>query len=281
MTSPESNTEKPSLIGSHLDLRAVDNKIDDQEADKLVNEGRWGFIHSEETGSAVDGPGLRIVFWTTGCEFRCLYCHNPDTWKMKNGQLSCVDDLLVELKKYEKYLRFSGGGVTVSGGEPLVQAPFVMNLLRGAKEMGIHTALDTNGFLGHRLSDEDLDTVDLFLLDIKSWGEENHRRLTAKPLEPVLNFARRIAERKRPAWLRFVLLPGYTDSPEIVNGIAGFAASLGNIERVDVLPFHQLGKFKWEQLDMAYDLTDAKAPSAESIAATQEIFRAHGLNCPS
>jgi len=281
MTSPDKNTETPSLKGSHLELRAVDNNIDDKEADRLVNEGRWGFIHSEESGSAVDGPGIRIVFWTTGCEFRCLYCHNPDTWKMKTGQLSCVDDLLEELKKYQTYLKFSGGGVTVSGGEPLVQAPFVMNLIRGAKAMGIHTALDTNGFLGARLTDRDLDDIDLFLLDIKSWGEEAHHKLTAKPIEPVLNFARRIAERKRPAWIRYVLLPGYTDSPEIINGVAEFAASLGNVERVDVLPFHQLGKFKWEKLNMTYELEDAKAPTAESVEATRQMFRDHGLVCPS
>lgn len=254
--------------------------MDDADVDRLAQEGRWGFVHSEETGSAVDGPGMRVVFWTTGCEFRCLYCHNPDTWKMKNGQLTCVDDLLDELKKYKDYLRFAGGGLTVSGGEPLVQAPFVMNLIRGAKAMGIHTALDTNGFLGDRLSDADLDDIDLFLLDIKSWDPETHLKVTAKPVEPVLNFARRIAERKRPAWIRFVLLPGYTDAPENIEGIAKFTASLGNVERVDVLPFHQLGKFKWEKMEMKYELEDAATPTPQQTQDAKLIFRAHGLKCP-
>ncbi|WP_018606410.1 pyruvate formate-lyase-activating protein [Uliginosibacterium gangwonense] len=279
MTTPDSN-HHTSLIGSRFELRKVDNSMDDADVDRLTHEGRWGFVHSEETGSAVDGPGIRVVFWTTGCEFRCLYCHNPDTWKMKNGQLTCVDDLLDELKKYKDYLRFTGGGLTVSGGEPLVQAPFVMNLIRGAKAMGIHTALDTNGFLGDRLSDADLDDIDLFLLDIKSWDPETHLKVTAKPVEPVLNFARRIAERKRPAWIRFVLLPGYTDAPENIEGIAKFVATLGNVERVDILPFHQLGKFKWEKMEMKYELGDAATPTPQQTQDAKLIFRAHGLKCP-
>jgi pyruvate formate lyase activating enzyme len=282
MTIPEKTSEPSSLKGSHFELRKAENAaLDDSEAERLAREGRWGFVHSEETGSAVDGPGIRVVFWTTGCEFRCLYCHNPDTWKMKNGQITCVDDLLDELKKYKNYLSFSGGGVTVSGGEPLVQAPFVMNLIRGAKEMAIHTALDTNGFLGDRLSDADLDDIDLFLLDIKSWDADTHVKLTAKPLAPVLDFARRLAARKRPVWLRFVLVPGYTDAPDNLHGLAAFAASLGNIERVDILPFHQLGKFKWEQLAMKYELADCPTPKPEETEACKVIFRSYGLNCPS
>lgn len=279
MTPADKTTER-SLKGSRFELRTVENTLDDADADRLAQEGRWGFLHSEETGSAVDGPGMRVVFWTTGCEFRCLYCHNPDTWKMKNGQLSCVDDVLDELKKYRDYLRFAGGGLTISGGEPLVQAPFVMNLIRGANEMGVHTALDTNGYLGERLSDADLDQIDLFLLDIKSWDPATHLRVTAKQVEPVLNFARRLAARKRPVWLRFVLVPGHTDAPENIEGVAAFAATLGNVERVDVLPFHQLGKFKWEQMGMKYELGDTPSPSEESTEAAKAIFRRHGLDCP-
>lgn len=280
MTPSDKPNERP-LKGSRFELRTVENQsIDDADADRMAREGRWGFIHSEETGSAVDGPGMRIVFWTTGCEFRCLYCHNPDTWKMKHGQITCVDDVLDELRKYKDYLSFSGGGLTISGGEPLVQAPFVMNILRGANAMGIHTALDTNGFLGDRLSDADLDEIDLFLLDIKSWDPETHLAVTAKPVEPVLKFARRLAERKRPVWLRFVLVPGHTDAPANIEGIAKFVATLGNIERVDVLPFHQLGKFKWEQMGMKYELGDTPTPTNEAIEAAKNIFRAHGLNCP-
>ena len=257
-----------------------DVQLDENEMDRLSREGRWGFMHSQETGSSVDGPGVRVVFWTTGCEFRCLYCHNPDTWKLKHGKLVCVDDLLTELRKYEKFLKLAGGGLTISGGEPLVQAPFVMNMMRGAKDMGIHTCLDTNGFLGDKLSDEDLQLIDLVLLDIKSWDPETHLRVTAKPVEPVLAFARRLGELKRPTWLRFVLVPGLTDDVANIDGVAKFCATLGNIERVDVLPFHQLGKFKWEALGMKYELGETKSPDTEAVNFAREIFRRHGLNCP-
>lgn len=279
--SADSSEKITSLRGSRFDLRAQENPaINEEDIAALTKEGRWGFLHSEETGSAVDGPGMRVVFWTTGCEFRCLYCHNPDTWKLKHGQLVCADDILDELKKYKDFLRIAGGGVTLSGGEPLVQKKFVMNILRGAHEMGIHTALDTNGFLGDRLTDEEVDLIDLYLLDIKSWDPATHLRTTAKPVEPVLAFARRLAERQRPVWIRFVLVPGLTDAQENIEGVARFAASLGNVQRVDVLPFHQLGKFKWEELGMKYELHDSATPTVESVANTRSIFRSFGLNCP-
>lgn len=271
-----------NLHSSRFELSSEDQHVhlDENEIDRLSREGRWGFIHSEETGSSVDGPGVRVVFWTTGCEFRCLYCHNPDTWKLKHGSLVCVDDVLTELKKYDAFLKLAGGGLTISGGEPLVQAPFVMNVMRGAKEMGVHTCLDTNGFLGEKLSDEDLQQIDLVLLDIKSWDPATHLRVTSKPVDAVLAFAQRLAAKKRPTWLRFVLVPGLTDDTANIEGIAKFAATLGNIERVDVLPFHQLGKFKWESLGMRYELADTASPNNESIDLARNIFRHHGLNCP-
>ncbi|MFT4171059.1 MAG: pyruvate formate-lyase-activating protein [Rhodocyclaceae bacterium] len=279
MTTP--HTEKRRLQGSRFELRTESNDdLNDDQVNEFAQEGRWGFLHSEETGSAVDGPGIRVVFWTTGCEFRCQYCHNPDTWKLKNGRLVAADDILEELSKYKDYLKFSGGGVTVSGGEPLVQDRFVMNILRGAKAMGIHTALDTNGFLGNKLSDAEIDGIDLFLIDIKSWDPETHIRATAKPVEPVLAFARRLAERKRPIWVRFVLVPGLTDAEDNIEGVARFAASLGNVERAEVLPFHQLGKFKWEQMGMKYQLTDCPTPTPEQTLKARAIFRKHGLYCP-
>lgn len=278
MDAPVART---ALRGSRYDLRYEGAaSVADHHALDLVAEGRWGFLHSEETGSAVDGPGIRVVFWTTGCEFRCLYCHNPDTWKLKHGQLVCVDDLLAELAKYRDYLRFAGGGVTVSGGEPLVQHAFVMNLLRGARELGIHTALDTNGFLGGRLSDADLQSVDLVLLDLKSWCDDTHVRVTGHPVAPVLAFARRLAALHRPVWLRFVLVPGLTDAPENVAGIASFAAELGNVERVDVLPFHQLGRHKWQALGMRYALGATQPPRPEELERARATFRAHGFAQP-
>jgi len=271
--------QRPSLIGSRFDLRAQKNEhITPEQEHKFLKEGVWGFIHSEETGSAVDGPGMRVVFWTSGCDFRCLYCHNPDTWKLKYGQLVSVEIILEELKKYENFLKLAGGGLTISGGEPLVQYKFVMNILRGAKNMGIHTALDTNGFFGNRLTDEDMEAIDLFLLDIKSWDPQTHLRVTAQPVKPVLDFAGRLAQLKKPIWLRYVLVPGLTDAPDNVDGVAAFAAGLGNVQKVEVLPFHQLGKFKWKELGMKYELDDTQTPSREETKVAKDIFRAHGLN---
>jgi pyruvate formate lyase activating enzyme len=143
--------------------------------------------------------------------------------------------------------------------------------------MGIHNVIETNGFLGDRLSDEELKLIDLVLLDVKSWGSERHRQLTGKPIEPTLEFGRRLASLKRPLWVRLVLVPGLTDDREIVSGIADFAAGLGVVERVEVLPFHQMGRYKWERLGLEYKLKDAQSPSPELVEETCRIFREHGL----
>jgi pyruvate formate lyase activating enzyme len=236
-----------------------------------------GFLHSFTTGSTVDGPGVRVVAWTAGCFFRCLYCHNPDTWNMKNGMPLTVERATEALHKYRFGLKAMSGGFTISGGEPLMQHRFVLKLFKAAQQMGIHTALDTNGYLGDRLSDNDLEAIDLVLLDIKSWDSERHRRLTGMDVEPVLAFARRLADRKRPVWLRFVLVPGLTDNADDIAHIAQFTAGLGNVERVDVLPFHQLGRYKWKQLGMDYTLQDVEPPSQEVVERTCAQFRAVGL----
>ena len=234
----------------------------DAEARAALANGDMGFLHSFTTGSAVDGPGVRVVAWTAGCMFQCLYCHNPDTWNMKNGIPVKVDKAVEELRKYRSGLRIMSGGFTISGGEPLFQNRFVVKLLKAAHEIGIHTALDTNGYLGDRLSDEDLDAIDLVLLDIKAWDPERHRHLTGMDNAPVLAFARRLAERKLPIWLRFVLVPGLTDDAEDIAHIAEFTGGLGNVERVDVLPFHQMGRYKWKDLGMDYTLGMSSRPRA-------------------
>jgi pyruvate formate lyase activating enzyme len=170
-----------------------------------------------------------------------------------------------------------GGGLTISGGEPLMQDRFVVRLFDAAAKMGVHTALDTNGFLGSRLSDAELDAIDLFLLDIKSWDPERHRKVTGKDIAPVLEFARRLAARKRPISLRFVLVPGLTDDEGDVGHIAKFAAELGNVARVDVLPFHQMGRFKWKALGIDYPLESTQPPSRELVERVCQQFRAEGL----
>ncbi|MEM6458568.1 MAG: pyruvate formate-lyase-activating protein [Planctomycetota bacterium] len=236
--------------------------------------GEAGYVHSHENGSAFDGPGLRYVLWTTGCLMRCPYCHNPDTWNTLNGKASTVDEVLTDAARFAPFLRAAGGGFTVSGGEPLSQDRFAVRLLRGARGLGLHTALDTNGFLGRRLSDDELEEIDLFLLDIKSFLPGVHRRATGVEVGPVLDFARRLDAQQRPAWVRFVLVPGLTDDAENVAGLAEFVASLGNVERVQVLPFHQMGRFKWEKLGLDYTLDDTPEATAEQAEAVREVFRA-------
>jgi len=243
-------------------------------------DGDWGFVHSEQTGSALDGPGLRTVVWLTGCGFRCLYCHNPDTWKLHSGRRVRAEDLVAEIAKYGRFMATSKGGVTLSGGEPLVQHGFCMNVLGRLHALGVHTALDTNGFLGARLSDADLQQIDLVLLDLKSWDDRTHLRVTGQHPQPVFEFARRLRDLGRPAWIRFVLVPGLTDAPDNVAGLASFCAELSNVERVEVLPFHQLGRFKWHELGQTYALEDVEAPSAAAVAAVREAFRQRGLFCP-
>ena len=239
--------------------------------------GDMGFLHSFTTGSTVDGPGVRVVAWTTGCQWRCLYCHNPDTWTVSNGIPVTLARAREELSKYRRGLQVMRGGFTLSGGEPLMQDRFAIKLFSAAKEMGIHTALDTNGGLGSRLSDEELEAIDLVLLDIKSWDAERHRRLTGMDIAPSLDFARRLAERRRPIWLRYVLVPGLTDDAEDIAQLARFTAGLGNVERVDVLPFHQMGRFKWKELGLNYTLNDVEPPSVEAVERACELFRAEGL----
>ncbi|MEN9938621.1 MAG: hypothetical protein RLZZ387_5200 [Chloroflexota bacterium] len=242
-----------------------------------VQSSEQGYLHSYHVGSSVDGPGVRMVVWTAGCPLRCQYCHNPDTWKMGSGTLTSAADLLRDLDRYARFLKTAGGGLTISGGEPLVQTPFVTHVFREARRRGIHTALDTSGFLGDRLTDTDLQAIDLVLLDIKSYDPETHRRVTGRDVEPVLRFARRLSELGRPAWLRFVLVPGLTDDPANVAGLAEFAATLRNVERFEVLPFHQMGRFKWEQLGLRYQLAETEPPGAALLERVTGQLRARGL----
>jgi pyruvate formate lyase activating enzyme len=239
--------------------------------------GDMGFLHSFTTGSTVDGPGVRVVAWTSGCMWRCLYCHNPDTWTMTNGIPVTVARASAELARYRRGLKVMAGGFTLSGGEALMQHRFAVKLLRAAKEMGIHTALDTNGYYGDRLSDAELDVADLVILDVKCWTPERHRRLTGVDIQPTLAFARRLAAKRRPMWLRYVLVPGWSDEASEVEGVARFAAGLGNVERVDVLPFHQMGRAKWKALGLEYTLDDVAPPDGAAMEEACQPFRNAGL----
>ena len=263
---------------SPFELRVdLGRAVPETDVRSALLSGEMGFLHSFTTGSAVDGPGIRVVAWTTGCQFRCVYCHNPDTWNMNNGMPVTLGRAVEELRKYRHGLKLMSGGFTLSGGEPLMQDRFAVKLLTAARAMEIHTALDTNGYWGARLEDAELENIDLVLLDIKSWDPDLHLRLTGMEVAPVLEFARRLAGLGKPIWLRFVLVPEWTDNMENIRQIAGFAASLGNIERVDVLPFHQMGRFKWHELKLSYLLDHIRPPSKRVIDQACAQFRELGL----
>jgi pyruvate formate lyase activating enzyme len=266
-------------IGSPFDLRlSASERVDETDVRSALESGDWGFIHSFTTGSAVDGPGVRIVGWLSACQFRCVFCHNPDTWKLTNGTPVCLERAVEMVKQYRTSLRTMKGGLTISGGEPLMQYRFLSKLFPAIHKLGIHTALETNGYLGARLTDEDLASIDLVMLGLKAIEPDLHKRLTGMDTKPVHEFARRLAARKHPVWIRFVIVPGWTDNMEEVDRMAEFAASLGNVERVDILPFHQMGRFKWEKLGMDYKMRDAKPPSRETMDEAISHLRAAGLN---
>ena len=275
----EAQSSTASLFANNPFQLRVNLGRDASESDVLtaLATGEMGFLHSFTTGSTVDGPGVRVVGWTSGCHWRCLYCHNPDTWNMRNGIPVTLSRATEELRKYRDGLKIMSGGFTLSGGEPLLQDRFAAKLFAAVKAMGIHTALDTNGCLGKRLSDDELDKIDLFLLDIKSFDADRHRYLTGVDGAPTRKFAQRLAARKRPVWLRFVLVPGLTDDPQDIKQIARFAAALGNVERVDVLPFHQMGRSKWSKLKLDYKLQDTQPATADAIALACELFCSEGL----
>jgi pyruvate formate lyase activating enzyme len=268
----------PLAAKSPFELRVDLGKgVPETDVRTALATGEMGFLHSFTTGSTVDGPGVRVVAWTAGCMWRCLYCHNPDTWTMKNGIPVTLARAVEELRKYRHGLKTMSGGFTLSGGEALMQHRFAVKLLSAARGLGIHTALDTNGYYGDRLSDSELEHADLVILDIKGWDPARHKELTGMEIGPTLSFARRLAERRRPVWLRFVLVPGWSDQPGEAEGVAAFAGELGNVERVDVLPFHQMGRFKWKALGLQYRLDDVKAPSAEAVERACGAFRTVGL----
>ena len=265
--------------GSPFDLRVnLGRRVPESDFRTALATGEMGFLHSFTTGSTVDGPGVRVVAWTTGCHWRCQYCHNPDTWNMSNGIPVRLSRATEELRKYRHGLNVMSGGFTLSGGEPLMQDRFAVKLFAAAKEMGIHTTLETNGALGKRLSDHELELIDLIMLGIKSWGPERHKELTGVDGISTLDFARRLAARKRPIWVRFVLAPGLTDDEKDIGEIAKFAASLGNVQRVEVLPFHQMGRFKWNELDLNYKLDGVTPPTPNALERACKQFRAEGLN---
>lgn len=250
------------------------------EGRPIASSAESGWVHSVETCGAADGPGLRYIVFLAGCALRCQYCHNPDSWHMRHGEVRNAADIIDDIGLYRGYIERTHGGVTISGGEPLVQLDFCRSLLQGAKKLGLHTALDTSGFLGARADDSFLDLVDLVLLDIKAFTEDRYREVTGRSLWPTLDFAERLAVLKKPIWLRYVLVPDLTDDLHEIADLAAFAAGLGNVARVDILPFHNMAAYKWEALGEPYRLATTRAPDPALVDEVRGIFAARGLYVP-
>ncbi|ESA33599.1 pyruvate formate-lyase activating enzyme [Leptolyngbya sp. Heron Island J] len=240
-----------------------------------------GRIHSVETCGTVDGPGIRYVVFTQGCPLRCLYCHNPDCREITGGKVVTVSELLTDILRYRAYIDSSGGGVTVTGGEPLLQPEFVTEFFKACQQQGLHTTLDTSGFSEISAAQRVLQYTDLVLLDIKSFDPDIYHQVTQVSLEPTLRLARYLNEMQIPAWIRFVLVPGLTNSVNNVEGLAQFVSKLTNVKRVEILPFHQMGAYKWEQLGFDYKLKDVLPPTADQVQQVKDIFLRYGLRVES
>ena len=280
--APSMTAEKttPLEAKSPFEMRIhLGDDVPETDVRTALKTGDLGFLHSFTTGSAVDGPGIRLVAWTTSCMFRCQYCHNPDTWTLKNGIPVPLGKAIEEVRKYANGLKAMKGGFTLSGGEPLMQDRFAARLFEAVHDMGVHTAIETNGFYGHKLSDDELRNIDLVILDMKAFTRTQHERVTGgMHNEDVLEFCNRLSALKRPMWLRYVLVPGLTDIPEEMEAVADFGASLGVVERAEILPFHQMGRYKWERLGLEYQLDDADPPTRDAVTLAVSIFRDAGLD---
>jgi pyruvate formate lyase activating enzyme len=274
-TLDETPLEAPSPYVMRVDHGA---DIPENAVRQALETGDMGFLHSFTTGSAVDGPGMRLVAWTSACMFRCRFCHNPDTWTLSNGMPVPLEQALDEVRKYANGLRVMDGGFTLSGGEPLMQHRFAARLFRAVKELDIHTAIETNGYNGEMLSDEELQDIDLVILDMKACRPAQHERVTGiRDNARVLDFARRLARLGRPMWLRYVLVPGLTDHPEEMQAVAEFGASLGVVQRAEILPFHQMGRYKWHKLGILYSQEATEPPHQAMVDLAIAIFRSAGL----
>ena len=235
-----------------------------------------GKIHSFESFGTVDGPGVRYVVFLQGCPMRCLYCHNPDTWDASLAKHELyAEDVLEKMTRNLPF--YKTGGITVTGGEPLMQIDFVTELFTLAKEAGIHTCLDTSGIYFNASVEKNakintlLDVTDLVMLDIKHIDSEKHQALTGHKNDNVLSLAKYLNEIGKPMRIRYVLLPGYTDSKEDLNGLGSFLKNFTNVEKIEVLPYHELGRVKYEKLGIPYPLKDARVPTHE------ETENANGL----
>ncbi|WP_133182657.1 pyruvate formate lyase 1-activating protein [Shewanella decolorationis] len=239
-----------------------------------------GRIHSVESFGTVDGPGIRFITFMQGCLMRCQYCHNRDTWDLDGGKEVQVDELMSQIISYRPFLDASNGGVTASGGEAILQAEFVAELFKACKKEGIHTCLDTNGFVRKYtpVIDELLDHTDLVLLDIKQMNDDKHIELTKVSNHRTLQFAEYLAKRNQPTWIRYVVVGGFTDDEASALQLAEFIKPMKNIEKVELLPYHELGKHKWEAMGESYQLDGVEPPSRDTMEKIKAVFSSQGIN---
>ena len=235
-----------------------------------------GYIHSIETFGTVDGPGVRYVVFMQGCPMRCMYCHNPDTWDINGGREVTVEEILSEFNANRDF--YAKGGITVTGGEPLLQMDFLTELFKQAKSQGIHTCIDTSGITFNPQNTEKMDTLmsytDLVMLDIKHIDNEEHIKLTGKSNTNILQFAKYLEEHKIPLWVRHIIVEGITDKPEYLTRLGRFIGSLKNLSALDVLPYHTMGVNKYKELGIPYKLEGVPAlPLSEAVKAKQYILQ--------
>ncbi|WP_299573136.1 pyruvate formate lyase 1-activating protein [uncultured Shewanella sp.] len=236
-----------------------------------------GRIHSIESFGTVDGPGIRYVAFMQGCLMKCQYCHNRDTWDLDGGKEVTVDELMSQIIGYKPFLK--SGGVTATGGEAILQAEFVAELFKACKENDLHTCLDTNGFVRKysAVIDELLDNTDLVLLDIKQMDDSKHIDLTKVSNQRTLQFAEYLAKRNQKTWVRYVVVDGFTEDLASAKALADFIEPMNNVEKVELLPYHQLGTHKWEAFGETYSLIDTKPPSKETMEAIKTVFTERGI----
>ena len=221
----------------------------------------------------VDGPGIRCVVFLSGCPLRCKYCHNPDTWEKQDGTTMTVEDVMAEVMRYKIYYQTSGGGVTISGGEPFMQPEFLTEILKECKTRGIHTAIDTSGYANLPDVNEALQYTDLLLLDIKAYDKENYKKVTGVEIDRTLAVLELSKERGIPIWVRYVLVPGLTDNMGEIINLAEFLRGYDNIKKIDVLPFHKNGEHKWEKRKLNYELGSTPPPSPEIVKLVKELLK--------
>ncbi|MGL4913549.1 MAG: pyruvate formate-lyase-activating protein [Romboutsia sp.] len=236
-----------------------------------------GRIHSIETFGTVDGPGIRYILFMQGCPLRCKYCHNRDTWDTKGGKEYTTDEIITQALKYSSYMKFSGGGITASGGEATLQPEFLTELFAKAKKNNIHTCLDTSGFVNIDTVDPILDNTDLVLLDLKHMVEEKSKDLTGVGIKKSLKLAKHLDERNIPVWIRHVLVPGVTDDVENLEKLGEFVSTLNNVDRFEILPYHTMGVHKWENMGFDYDLKNIEDATSDDVTRASEIIENFGV----